>query len=70
MTGSQAHDEWVRWFVANDVLKKYEENPPGVVSTYLTTARGKKLVQMICDTPLPERQVRWIDPRGEVENKK
>ena len=31
--------------------------------TYATTDRGKRFVEMLCETPFPEQ--RWIDPREE-----
>lgn len=32
-------------------------------SDFETTDRGKKLVEMLCSTPLPEQEIRWCDPR-------
>ena len=30
---------------------------------YRLLPRGKKYIEMLCDTPLPEQTKRWADPR-------
>jgi hypothetical protein len=47
----------IKMFVFNGMLKE------GGSAGYETTSRGKALVKMLCLTPYPEREVRWIDPR-------
>ena len=32
---------------------------------YFATERGRTLVDMLCETPLPVEQKKWIDPRLE-----
>lgn len=38
--------------------------PPTAPGIYRTTARGKVLVEMLCNTPLPV--VQWVDPRSGI----
>ena len=54
-------------FLVDQALVKVAPNSEGTgiearPVTFTTTKRGRALVKMICDTPLPEQQ--WIDPRN------
>jgi hypothetical protein len=45
-------------FLFSGILK--ENNGP---AKYQTTERGNTFVRMLCTTPYPEKEVRWVDPR-------
>lgn len=44
--------------ISDDLIKRREDDE----SLYITTKRGAKFVEMLCDTPLPV-DGGWVDPR-------
>lgn len=43
--------------ISDGLIKKRDDDD----RLYVTTERGEKFVEMLCETPLPEN--RWLDPR-------
>jgi len=54
--GAEAVDEAIAMFLGAGILISVG------ASYYKTTSRGAALVNLLCQTPLPEQ--RWVDPRN------
>ena len=52
---SRAHSQTVQTFLQHDLIVVDDERPCG----FRITGRGEKLVDMLCNTPLPQ----YCDPR-------
>jgi hypothetical protein len=59
---SPAVQSTVDTFIEDGILEEVN-NEHHVTYKIRTTDRGRKFVEMICETPYPEK--RWIDPREE-----
>lgn len=51
----------IEWFLWHNIIQKTARH-----GCYTTTLKGQKLVQMLCDTPLPVRSEGWLDPREQT----
>jgi hypothetical protein len=46
-----------------DLIKRVPTNTLTTTPLYNTTDKGNKMIEMICNTPLPKQN--WVDPREE-----